>query len=90
MESLERILAEDKKINEIIKKIAIDKENSEYYKHLRELNNYIFRNYCEKDYLERCEPGYCIFRETNKCRYIALLNLISQKFNVDLTKGISK
>ncbi len=84
MKELEKILMEDKKIEEIVKKLNKDKLYSEVVRSFKELNDYLFKNYCIKGYLEICEPEYCTYRINDNCDYIKLLGLISQKYKIDI------
>lgn len=49
-----------------------------------QLNEYLFRHYCEKGYLSECEPEYCTFCYTNSCKYLKLLREIMAKYDIDL------
>lgn len=84
MKDLEKILVKDKKIEDIVKKLDKDKSYSEVMKSFEELNDYLFKNYCMKNYKETCEPEYCTYRITSNCDYIKLLELFSQKYKIDI------
>lgn len=57
-----------KELEDITKK-QIDKERE-----TEEKLKILFNEYCLKDYLNECEPAYCVFRITNSCEYIKILN----------------
>ena len=49
-----------------------------------QLNEYLFKHYCEKGYLTECEPEYCTFCYTNSCTYVKSLREIMEKYNINL------
>lgn len=71
----------DKNIDELAVKITNMPDTDELK---RELDAYLFINYCEKGYLSECEPEYCSYRYTNSCRYIKALREILEKYNINL------
>lgn len=49
-----------------------------------QLDEYLFKHYCEKEYLSECEPEYCTFCYTNSCKYVKLLREIMEKYDINL------
>ena len=68
-------------VNEMITHISQETSVKEW-KNM--LNNYLFKKYCEKGYLQECEPEYCTYRYTNSCRYLDALHEIQDKYNLKI------
>lgn len=51
---------------------------------INKLNSLLFSKFCEKSYLEKCEPFYCSYRYTNNCKYLMALNYMSEKYKIDI------
>lgn len=49
-----------------------------------EINKILFSIFCQKSYLNECEPEYCSFRFTSQCLYIKALELVKQKYGIDV------
>lgn len=63
-----------KKIVEKIKGIIQIKNKDE--KRIKQLETKFFKEFCLKQYLKECEPGYCVFRITNSCEYVKILKKV--------------
>lgn len=63
-----------KKIIEQIKGTIQIKNKDE--KRIKLLEIKFFKEFCLKQYLKECEPGYCVFRITNSCEYVKLLKKV--------------
>jgi hypothetical protein len=46
----------------------------EYKKLINEASELIFKEYCQKPYLNRCEPEFCSIRILGECKYFEELN----------------
>ena len=71
----------EQSIKRILDKVAA---HEEIYALKAQLNEYLFKRYCEKGYLSECEPEYCMCRYTNSCRYVKTLREIKEKYDIDL------
>lgn len=43
-----------------------------------ELKSELFAELCLKDYLDQCEPAFCVHRRTGNCEYIKITGQINQ------------
>ena len=66
-DSIEKIISQLKK--DI--KFKVKGEN-----HIKALEHQLFERFCQKNYLDECEPAFCVFRLDNSCEYIKILNSI--------------
>ena len=65
-------------------------ENNPYAKvadSITKLDNYLFKRFCLKKYLEECEPFYCSHRINDSCEYIHSLNYFKNEKNICFTAG---
>ncbi|CAG0962273.1 MAG: hypothetical protein MPEBLZ_03994 [Candidatus Methanoperedens nitroreducens] len=63
-----------KKIVEQIKRTIQIKNKDD--KRIKQLEIKFFKEFCLKQYLKECEPGYCVFRITNSCEYVKILKKV--------------
>lgn len=75
----------DQNIEQRLKSILSEvSEHEETHALKTQLNEYLFKHYCEKGYLTECEPEYCSYRYTNSCKYVELLHEIMEKYGINL------
>lgn len=56
----------------------------EFDSKIAEVNKILFSLFCQKSYLSECEPEYCSFRYTSQCSYIKALEIVKQKYGIDV------
>lgn len=77
-----RIIEDNRDVALAIQRIQDKADLIEIEQLLKELESTLFRNYCEKGYLDTCEPEFCSFRITNECRYVKLLSYIQNTYGI--------
>ncbi|WP_010250982.1 hypothetical protein [Acetivibrio cellulolyticus] len=85
MIDLEKFISNDIKTQELISSI-LKHNNENIMMKIKELNNYLFKELCLKEYLDECEPEYCSFRLSNTCPYVVIIKLMYSKYKINLIK----
>ena len=57
-----------------------------YLQCARKANEYVFKKFCLKSYLDSCEPEYCTYRVTDTCPYLIAISYISEDMGINLIK----
>ena len=52
------------------------KQSDKNKQKIEELEQKLFEELCSKDYLDKCEPEYCVFRITDSCEYLKTIRKI--------------
>lgn len=75
----EKIIDNDLKIKSSINNILTTDSIKTIQLEIKELDKYLFDNFCLKKYLKNCEPEFCIYRINGECKYVDMSKYLNNE-----------
>ena len=85
IDEIKKIISDDSQFVDMIAELKDSGLSHDDYKQKAHIvNDYLFKKFCLKGYLDSCEPEYCTYRFTEQCPYLLALSYISDEMGIEL------